>query len=98
MTIEITVLISVISVSAAVFFGIKSAKKADMADVEERAKHQAEITVKLEQLITMTSGMKEEMKALASKISDFEKTTDRLSYRLDELDRRVSDLEKGDTA
>lgn len=98
MTIEITVLISVISVSAALFFGIKSGKKSDMADVEERAKHQAEITVKLEQLISMTSGMKEEMKALAAKISDFEKTTDRLSYRLDEIDRRISDLEKGDKA
>lgn len=97
MTVEITILISVISASAALFFGIKSAKKADMADVEDRAKHQAEISVKLEQLITMTSGMKEEMKSLASKINDFEKTTDRLSYRLDELDRRISDLEKGET-
>lgn len=98
MTVEITILVSVISVSAALFFGIKSARKADMADVEERAKHQAEITVKLEQLITMTSGMKEEMKALASKISDFEKTTDRLGYRLDEVERRIADLEKGETS
>ena len=43
MSIEITILVSVISVSFAVFFGIKSAKRADIEDVEERAKKNAEI-------------------------------------------------------
>ena len=95
MTIELTILVSVVSVSAALFFGIKSAKKADMNDVEERAKKNAEITVRLEQLITMTSGMQEDMKALASKFNGFEKTTERLSYRVEELDRRISVMEKG---
>lgn len=95
MTIELTILVSVVSVSAALFFGIKSAKKSDMNDVEERAKKNAEITVRLEQLIQMTSGMQEDMKALASKFNGFEKTTERLSYRVEELDRRISVMEKG---
>lgn len=95
MTVELTILISIVSVSAALFFGIKGAKKADMSDVEERAKRQAEITVKLEQIISMTSGMQEEMKTLGSKINGFEKITDKLSYRLDEFDRRLSEVEKG---
>jgi len=95
MTVELTIIISIVSVSAALFFGIKSAKKADMSDVEERAKRQAEITVKLEQLISITSNLKEDMKELGSKITNFEKTTERLAVRLDEVERRLSNLEKG---
>lgn len=98
MTIEITILISVISVSAALFFGIKSAKRADTADIEERAKKDAEINFKLEKLLTITSGMQDEMKALTKRISEYEKTTDMLSVRYDELERRVEILEKGGKA
>jgi hypothetical protein len=36
MTIEVTILISVVSVSAAIFFGIKSLKRANKQDTEQQ--------------------------------------------------------------
>jgi len=98
MTIEITLLISIISVSAAVFFGLKSAKKADVSDIEERAKKNAEINFKLERLLSITSSMQEEMKSMSTRITSDEKATEMLSLRYEELERRVSTLEKGGKA
>lgn len=98
MTIEITILISIISVSAALFFGIKSAKRADTTDIEERAKKNAEINFKLEKLLSITSSMQEEMKTLVERLSNDEKATEVLALRYEELERRVSNLEKGGKA
>lgn len=95
MTIEITLLISIVSVSAALFFGLKSAKKADVSDIEERAKKNAEINFKLERLLSITSSMQEEMKSMGTRITSDEKATEMLNLRYEELERRVSSLEKG---
>lgn len=93
MTIEITILISIISVSAAVFFGLKSMKRADVNDIEERAKDNAKITVKLDNLLELVSRMQADMKELLNRLSDDEKATEKLAIRVDELERRMERLE-----
>jgi ssRNA-specific RNase YbeY (16S rRNA maturation enzyme) len=93
MTIEVTILISIVSVSAAIFFGIKSAKRADVSDIEERAKKNAEINFKLDNLLTIVSSMKDEMKELTSRLSKDEKETEVLALKYDELEKRVGKLE-----
>jgi ssRNA-specific RNase YbeY (16S rRNA maturation enzyme) len=80
-------------VSAAIFFGIKSAKRADVSDIEERAKKNAEINFKLDNLLTIVSSMKDEMKELTSRLSKDEKETEVLALKYDELEKRVSKLE-----
>ena len=93
MTIEITVLISVISVSAAIFFGIKNAKKSDTDSVKEDARKNAEIIFKLDESISMLRAMQEDMKEMGSRVSKNEKDTELLSMRITELDKRVTRLE-----
>ena len=93
MTIELTILISVISVSAAIFFGIKGAKRADVNDIEERAKKNAEIIFKLDEALTLMRKMQEELKEQGSRISKDEKDTEMLTLRYAELERRVEKLE-----
>lgn len=98
MMVEVTVLISVVSVSAAVFFGIKSAKRADVSDIEERAKKNAEINFKLDESLSMLRSMQEEVKTLMARMTKDEKETEMLAMRLSDLDKRVDRLEKGGTA
>lgn len=95
MTIEITILISIISVSAAVFFGLKSAKRADVEDIEERAKRNAEINYKLEELLAITKNMQDEIKSMGTRVTADEKVTEKLAYQYEQLDIRVAKLEKG---
>jgi predicted nuclease with TOPRIM domain len=98
MTIEITILISVISVSAAIFFGIKSQKRADTDEIEERTRQNTEIKVKLEEALSLLKSMQDELKSLVDRITADEKKTDMLSVKVDNLERRVDKLEKGGTA
>ena len=98
MTIEITILISVISVSAAIFFGLKTQKRADVKDIEEHAKKTAEIDFKLGKLLEITSALQDEMKTLATRMTKDEKDTETMLVRFAELEKRVDRLEKGGAA
>ena len=46
MTIEIALLISIVSVAFSIFFGIKNSRRADTKDIEERVKENTRINVK----------------------------------------------------
>ena len=95
MTIELTILISVVSVSAAIFFGIMSLNRANTEDVEERTRQNTEIKVKLEEALSFLKNMQDELKSLVDRITADEKKTDMLSVRVDNLERRVENIEKG---
>lgn len=95
MTIELTILISVVSVSAAIFFGIMSLKRANAEDVEERTRQNTEIKVKLDESLSLLKSMQDELKSLVDRITADEKKTDMLSVRVDNLERRVENIEKG---
>lgn len=100
MTIEITVtvLISVISVSAAIYFGIKSNRRADRQDVDEQKKVAAAdassntaILIKLEAIgvgVTEIKGdiksMKLDVKDITERLIVVEQSTKSAHKRLDE--------------
>ena len=82
MSIEITILISVLSVSAAIFFGVKSSRRADKQDTELQKKDAAAeaanntaILVKLETIGTGVTEIKSELKAMKN---DVREITERL--------------------
>lgn len=96
--IEITILISVVSVSAALFFGIKSAKRADISDIEERTRQNTEIKVKLDESISLLKTMQDELKSIVDRLTTDEKKIETLSVEFINLEKRVDKLEKGGKA
>ena len=90
-----TIELSVVSVSAAIFFGIMSLKRAKTEDVEERTRQNTEIKVKLDESLSLLKSMQDELKSLVDRITADEKKTDMLSVRVDNLERRVENIEKG---
>ena len=95
MTIELTILISVISVSAAIFFGISSLKRADKSDVEERTRQITEIKVMLDETLSLLKSMQDELKGLIDRVTADERKTDMLSVKIENLEKRVEKLEEG---
>lgn len=93
--IEITVIISVVSVSAALFFGIKSAKRADISDIEERTRQNTEIKVKLDESISLLKNMQDELKSIIDRLTTDEKKLETLTVEFVNLEKRVDRLEKG---
>ena len=95
MTIELTILISVLSVSAAIFFGIKSQKRADVNDIEERTRQNTEVKVKLDEALVLLKNMQDELKSLIDRVPADEKKTDMLAVKVDSIEKRLDKLEKG---
>lgn len=98
MTIELTILISVVSVSAAIFFGIKSSNRAERQDVEQQKKEAATeaanntaVLVKLETIGVGVTEIKNEIKSMKSDVKELserlvvvEQSTKSAHKRLDE--------------
>lgn len=95
MTIEITILISVVSVCATLIFGIANWRKSNEGDVKERTEQITEIKVKVEEALTLLKSMQDELKSLIDRVTEDEKKTDMLAVRVEHLEKRVDKLEKG---
>lgn len=70
MTIELTILISVLSVSAALFFGLKNNKRANDAEVERTATNMTSVIVKLEHISTGVTEIKSELGNVKQDLKD----------------------------
>ena len=80
MTIEISILVGIVSVAFAFYFGLKSNRRNDVKDIEERAARDAKINYKLDQII-------DDNKEYKSELIETKK-------RVDEIDRRVVIVEQ----
>ena len=64
MTIEIALLISLVSVAFSIFFGVKNSKRTDTKDIEERVKENTRINVKLDNITQTTQEIKSEISSM----------------------------------
>lgn len=94
MTIEIALLISIVSVGFAIYFGIKSTKRADISDVTKKAEETATINVKLDQIGGDVRDIKYDMSTLKRDVQELtervivvEQSTKSAHHRLDTIEK-----------
>lgn len=101
MTIEVTILLSVVSVSFAVYMGLKNLKRADTSDIETRAKDHATVNVKLDNIATDCreikadmSSVKTDVQKLSERLVVVEQSVKSAHHRIDGMDnaRRIDAL------
>lgn len=73
MTIEITILISVVSVAFAIYFGLKSNRRSDVQDIKNEATKNAEINFKLDSISSVVNDIKYDISAMRKKVDDIDK-------------------------
>lgn len=83
MTIEVALLISIISVSFSIYFGLKGNKRSDTKEIEERAKANAEINLKLDNISNITSEIKKEISTIRDDVRDHENRLTKIEVLLD---------------
>jgi peptidoglycan hydrolase CwlO-like protein len=95
MTIEISVLVGIVSVAFAIYFGIKSSRRTDAKDVEDRATKNAEINFKLDNISSNVSDIKYDISATRKKVDEIDKrvivveqSSKSAHHRLDRLEGR----------
>lgn len=97
MTIEIALLISIVSVAFSVFFGLKKDKKADIKEIEERVKENTKINIKLDDIASTIKEIKEdklavknEMNSHDNRITKVEESAKQAHHRLDTIESRLN--------
>lgn len=80
MTIEVSLLVGIVSVAFAVYFGLKSNRRSDVKDIEEKAARDAKINIKLDDI--------------SSDVKDIKYDISATNKRVDEIDKRVVIVEQ----
>ena len=97
MTIEIALLISIVSVAFSIYFGLKNSKKSDKDEIVERIARDTKTDMKLDEISSDVKEVKETVKNIQNDVKDHEGRIVKLeaSYkaehkRLDEVFRMAS--------
>lgn len=92
MTIEITILISVVSVAFAIFFGLKSNRRNDIKDIEEKAARDAVINTKLDIITSDVKYIKDDMSMVSKKVDEIDKRVVKVEESTKSAHHRIDDL------
>ena len=99
MTIEVStaIIISVLSLGFSVFMGLKSNKRTDTKDIEERVKENTRINMKLDAISNNTTDIKNEVSEMRkeinshdSRIVEVEESVKSFHHRLDGIEERLN--------
>ena len=100
LTIEVStaIIISVLSLAFSVFMGLKSNKRTDTKDIEERVKENTRINMKLDAISSNTtdikndvSEMRKEINSHDNRIVKVEESVKSAHHRIDGLEERMND-------
>ena len=94
MTVEVALIISIVSVVFSVFFGLKNNRRTDTKDIEERVKENTRINFKLDnigqttqEIKTEISSMREDIKSHNDRIIKLEESCKSAHHRIDMSER-----------
>lgn len=63
MTIEVTILISMVSVCFSIYFGLKNNRRSDTKDMESRIAENTKMNMKLDEMLRSMNELKDEMRS-----------------------------------
>ena len=96
MKVDFSLIISLISVAFAIFFGLKNSKRTDVKDIEERVKENTKINIKLDNIGQTTqdikseiSSMRDDIKSHNDRIIKLEESCKSAHHRIDGLAKRI---------
>ena len=96
MTIEVTILLSAISVSIALYFGIKNNRRSQKKEDKEEASQDAIVITKLESIEKGVDDIKEELKGVKADVKDDHDRIIRLEESSKQAHKRIDSLGKGE--
>lgn len=94
MTVEVALLISVVSVVFSVFFGLKNSKRTDTKDIEERVKENTRINVKLDNITQTTQEIKSEISSMREDIKSHNDRLIKVEESIKSAHNRIKTLEE----
>lgn len=96
MTIEISVLISAVSVAFAIYFGIKGAQRANVKDIEERTAQNTTINIKLDSISNAVNDIKYDISETKKKVEEIDRRLIIAEQSTKSAHRRLDNMERGE--
>lgn len=94
MTIELTILISVLSFSFAIYQGVSNMKRNQKQDAKSEATNMTTVIVKLENISTNITELKSSTKNFQEEIKDLRERQIRNEEKLENMNHRLDDFQK----
>lgn len=94
MSIEIALVISIVSVSFSIFFGLKNSKKSDAKDIEDRVARDTKTDMKLDEISKDVKEVKETVRTIQNDVKDHEGRIAKLEASYTRLHERVDNFPK----
>lgn len=93
MTVELALMISIVSVGFSIFFGLKNSKKSDTEDITKRVERDTTVNLKLDNITNVVndirydiSATKKEVQALTERVATVEASAKQAHHRIDRLE------------
>lgn len=93
MTIEIALLVSIVSVCLSAIFGFAGYRRNSNNDVETQARRDAIIETKLDQIVITVNELKERFNKVDNKLHELEMQVDNVDRKADKANRRIDEIE-----
>lgn len=92
MSIEVALLISIISVAFSIFFGLKNNKKSDEKDIADRIARDTRTDMKLDEISSNVRDVKETVKNIQNDIKDHEGRIVKLEASYKAVHKRLDEV------
>lgn len=104
MTVEVALIISIVSVVFSVFFGCKNNGRANTKEVEERVAWNTKVDMKLDSIAQTTTDIKYDVSATKKDVKDLQTNVSHLAERVAKVEssskqahKRLDEFEKKDS-
>ena len=94
MTVEVALVVSVVSVSFSIFFGLRNNKRSDVKEIEQRVRERTETNMKLDnigkcvgEIKDNISDTKRDLQEVKEKLFLVEQKINKAHYRIDALEK-----------
>lgn len=89
MTIEVALLLSIVSVCFSAYFGLKNNKRSDTKELEERVKENTRINMKLDSISINTKEIKDELTEMRKSINSHDTKIVKLEESVKSAHKRI---------
>lgn len=96
MSIEITLLISIIALASSVYFGLRGLKRNDAKDIQARAATDATINVKLDNITSAVNDIKYDISDTKTKVAEIDKKLVVVEQSVKSAHHRIDAIERGE--
>lgn len=92
MTVEVALVVSIVSVAFSIFFGLKNNKRSDTKEISDRIAHDTKVDMKLDEICNNVRDVKDTLRSIQNDVRDHADRIVRLEASYAALHKRLDGI------